>query len=58
MPQVQSEKIQTMKQAALDLNLSLKKACKREFLEQTGSTPDFDFFQTFLNELAAEVVPM
>ena len=34
MLQVQPEKIQTMKQAALDLNLSLKKTRKREFLEQ------------------------
>ena len=34
MLQVQPEKVQTMKQAALDLNLSLKKTRKREFLEQ------------------------
>ena len=34
MLQVQPEKMQTMKQAALDLNLSLKKTRKREFLEQ------------------------
>ena len=34
MLQVQPEKIQSMKQAALDLNLSLKKTRKREFLEQ------------------------
>ena len=34
MLQVQAEKIQTMKQAALDLKLSLKKTRKREFLEQ------------------------
>ena len=35
MLQVQPEKIQSLKQAALDLNLSLKKIHKREFLEQT-----------------------
>ena len=34
MLQVQPEKIQTMKQAALDFNLSLKKTRKREFLAQ------------------------
>lgn len=34
MLQVQPEKIQSMKRAALDLNLSLKKTRKREFLEQ------------------------
>ena len=33
---VQPEKIRTMKQAALNLNLSLKKTRKREFLEQMG----------------------
>lgn len=32
--QARSEKIQPMKQTALDLNLSLKKTRKREFLEQ------------------------
>jgi len=31
---VQPEKIQSKKQAALDLNLSVKKTRKREFLEQ------------------------
>ena len=34
MVRVHPEKMQTMKQAALDLNLSLKKTRKREFLEQ------------------------
>ena len=34
MVQVQPEKIRSMKQAALDLNLSLKKTRRREFLEQ------------------------
>ena len=34
MVRVQSEKIQSMKQAALDLKLGVKKTRKREFLEQ------------------------
>lgn len=34
MLQVQPEKIQTMKQAALGLNLNMKRTRKREFLEQ------------------------